>query len=171
MVKAPEKFMEKYLSHEKGLSGKKGSKPSQTRAPALFAEKMKRLKKNMQIIWGIYTTPEIKEIISKKEKIHFLVLRSVRAYLNLYYVDKGVLAEYEIDMGTQKDLAGARIYKQSETLMNRYFYTEKGVEDLLKSKNTVYQAFVDILSKNDIEENDIWDAIAKGKRIKLSSVY
>ncbi|MCF6147854.1 MAG: hypothetical protein E3K37_04260 [Candidatus Kuenenia sp.] len=170
MVKAPEKFMEKYLSHEKALSSKKGSKPSHAHAP-ISAGKMKRVKKNMQIIWGIYATPEIKEIISKKEKIRFLDVRSARACLSLYYVDKGVLAEYEEDIGTQKDLAGARLYKQSETLMSRYFYTEKGAEELLKSKNTAYQAFVDILSKNDIEEKDIWDAIAGGERIKLSSIF
>jgi len=74
-------------------------------------------------------------------------------------------------MGVQKDLAGARIYKQSETLMSRYFYTEKGAEELSKSTNAAYRAFVDILSTNDIEESDIWNAIAKGESIKLSSGY
>ena len=171
MVKAPEKFMETYLSHEKEVSGKKERKPSREHAAVFPPEKTNRLKRNMQIIWGIYGTPEIKEILAKKERIHFLDLGNARACLNLYYVNRGVLAEYEVDMGDQRDLAGARIYKQSGTLMSRYFYTEKGAEELLKSMNEVYQAFVDALSANDIEENAIWDAIATQESIKLSSGY
>lgn len=99
MVKAPEKFMETYLSREKELSGKKERRPSREHAAVFSPEKTNRLKRNMQIIWGIYGTPEIKEILAKKERIHFLDLKNARACLNLYYVNRGVLAEYEVEYG------------------------------------------------------------------------
>ena len=167
MVKAPEKFLEAYLSHEKGLTGKVGKRPLRIQIRKVTDAELARLKQNLQTIWDIYCTREIKQILSKKHNIRFLDLETPQISLNLSYVDKGILMEYEFDMGNKKDLAGARIYKQAETFLNRYFTYEKGVEELLKTSNIVLQALVDILIDKEIPETDIWNAIAKGEQIHL----
>jgi len=159
MVKAPEKFVDEYLSQERRIK---------VRTRKISAEETKRLKKNAILLWDIYNTPEIKEILSEKEKLHFMDMESDTVHLCLSYVEKGILAEYEQDMGSRNDLAGAHIYKQSETLINRYFYNEKGIEELSKTKNTVIRTIAEIMMNYELPENDIWDAIAKGRPIHLS---
>jgi len=139
MVKAPEKFVDEYFSRERRISSKRGVKPLKVRTRKISAEETKRLKKNAILLWDIYNTPEIKEILSEKEKLHFMDMESDTVHLCLSYVEKGILAEYEQDMGSRNDLAGAHIYKLSETLINRYFYNEKGIEESSKTKNTVRQ--------------------------------
>lgn len=172
MVKAPEKFLNEYLSHEKGLEtkGKTGTKLPKTKIREASDEERTRLKQNLQILWDIWHTPEIKEILSRKHKIHFLDIENTQVNINLSYVDKGISMEYELDMGTKKELAGARIYKQGETLLNRYFTSEKGVEEILKTSNTVLQAIVDVLIEKELSETDVWNTIAKGERIHLSTL-
>ncbi len=173
MVKAPEKFLDEYLSHEKGLERKAKpyiKKPSKPKIREVSAEERARLKQNLQILWDIYHTPEIKEILSKKHKIHFMDIESAQVILNLNYVDKGISMEYELDMGTKKELAGARIYKQGETLLNRYFTPEKGAEEILKTSNAALQAITDVLLEKELSETDVWNAIAKGEQIHLSTI-
>ena len=168
MVKAPEKFLDEYLSHEKGLTGKIVKRSLRIQVRKVSDAELARLKQNLQTIWDIYCTPEIKQILSKKHNIRFLNLESPQVSLNLSYVDKGVLMEYELDMGSKRDLAGARVYKQDMTFLNRYFTYEKGVEELLKTSNIVLQALVDALIQKEISETEIWDIIAKGEQIHLS---
>lgn len=172
MVKAPEKFLDEYLSHEKELEGKgkTDTRLSKTQTRKVSDEQLLRLKQNMQILWDIYHTPEIKEILSKKQKIHFLDIENARVRLNLHYVNKGISMEYELDMGIRKELAGARLYKQAETLLNRYFTYEKGIEELLKTTNAALRAIADALIGKELSEADIWNAIAKGEQIHLSTV-
>lgn len=169
MVKAPEKFLDEYLSHEKGL-GKTSIKPSKIQMRTVSDEELARLKQNLQTVWGIYCTPEIKEILSRKHKIHFLVMESANASLNLSYVDNGILMEYELNLGSRKELAGAQIYKQAEMHLNRYFTSTTGAEELLKTTNEALLALVDVMIEREIPETDIWDAIAKGEQIHLSTV-
>lgn len=172
MVKAPEKFLNEYLSHEKGLERKvrTGTKLPKARLREFSDEERARLKQNLQILWDIYHTPEIKEILSRKHKIDFLDIENALVNVSLSYVDKGISMEYELDMGTKKELAGARIYKQGETLLNRYFTSEKGLEELLKTSNPVLQVIVNILIEKELSETDIWNTIAKGERIHLSTL-
>ena len=92
------------------------------------------------------------------------------ACLNLSYVDKGVLIVYELDTGSQKELAGARIYKQDELLINRYLTPGRGEEALLKTTDVVLQTLADVLINNNISETCIWDVIAKGDQINISVV-
>ena len=171
MLKAPEKFLDEYLSHEKETVNK--SKPDarllKTPKRNVSEEERSRLKQNLQTLWGIYGTPEIKEILSKKQKICFLNGESSQVCLSLCYVDKGILMEYELYLGTKKELAGARVYKQSETMINRYCPTEKGVDLALNAANSAIKSLVDVLIEKDLLETDIWNAIAKGEQICLSA--
>ncbi|MDQ1271827.1 MAG: hypothetical protein QG591_457 [Planctomycetota bacterium] len=169
MVKAPEKFLDKYLSHEKGFGDKAGTKP-QEHMRKISDEELARLKQNLQMLWGIYNTPEIKEILARKHKIRFLDIESAKASLNLSYVDKGVFMEYEFNMGSKKELAGAQIYKQAEMNINRYFAVETGAEELLKTDNGALQSVVDVLIEKEIPETDIWNVISKGEQIHLATV-
>ena len=170
MVKAPEKFLDEYLSREKGLGSKTGTKPSRVKMRKVSDEELAKLKQNLQTLWGIYCTPEIKEVLSRKHKIRFLDIESANASLNLSYVDKGILMEYELNMGTKKELAGAQIYKQAEMHLNRYFTSETGAEELVKTTNDALQALVDVMIDKEIPETDIWNVIAKGEQIHLSTV-
>lgn len=170
MVKAPEKFLDEYLSHEKGLENKTGTRPSRVQMRKVSDEELARLNQNLQTLWGIYCTPEIKEILSRKHKIPFLDIESANVSLKLSYVDKGISMEYEVDMGSKKELAGAHIYKQGEMNINRYFTSIKGVEELLKTNNAALQAVVDVLVEKEIPEADIWNIIAKGEQVHLSTV-
>lgn len=171
MVKAPEKFLDEYLSHEKGLGSKTRTKSAKVQMRRVSDEELAKLKQNLQTIWGIYSTPEIKEILSRKHNIHFFAIESPLVSLGLSYVDKGVSMEYESNMGSRKELAGAQIYKQSEMNLNRYFTSVTGAEELLKTTHEALQALVDALIDREIPEADIWNAIAKGERIQLSTVY
>ena len=69
----------------------------------------------------------------------------------------------------KKELAGARVYKQSETMINRYCPTEKGVDLALNAANSAIKSLVDVLIEKDLLETDIWNAIAKGEQICLSA--
>ena len=160
MVKAPEKFLDKYLSHEKGFGDKAGTKP-QEHMRKISDEELARLKQNLQMLWGIYNTPEIKEILARKHKIRFLDIESAKASLNL---------SYEFNMGSKKELAGAQIYKQAEMNINRYFAVETGAEELLKTDNGALQSVVDVLIEKEIPETDIWNVISKGEQIHLATV-
>lgn len=170
MVKAPEKFVDEYLSHEKGLTGKTGKRSKKVKIRDVSSAELARLKQNLQTLWGIYRTPEIQGILSKKHNIPFLSVEGRNACLNLSYVDKGVLIVYELDTGSQKELAGARIYKQDELLINRYLTPGRGEEALLKTTDVVLQTLADVLINNNISETCIWDVIAKGDQINISVV-
>lgn len=169
MVKAPEKFLDEYLSHEKDLTGKTSKKSSRIQMRKVSEDELARLKQNLQTLWGIYSTPEIKEILSKKQRIRFLDIEGANARLNLSYVDKGILMEYELDMGDKKELAGARVYKQAEVNISRYFNSAAGAEGLLKTTDTALKALVDALIDEELLETDIWNAIAKGEQIHISN--
>lgn len=168
MVKAPEKFLDEYLSHEKGPGGKAGAKSSVMPVRKVSAEELARLKKNLQTLWDIYGTPEIKEILAREQEILFLEVESEKASLNLRYVEKGISMEYEVNMGFRKELAGAQMYKQAEMNLNRYFTHATGVEDLLKSANEALHALVDVFIDKEIPETDIWNAIVKGEQVRFS---
>ncbi|NUO08986.1 MAG: hypothetical protein HUU08_09965 [Candidatus Brocadia sp.] len=168
MVKAPEKFLNEYLSHEKGFSGKKGTRGPKIQIRKVSDEEFTRFKQNLQIIWGIYCTPEIKDILSRKHKIHFLNIEGANASLNLSYVDKGIFMEYEVNTGSKKELAGAQVYKQGGMSLNRYFTSITGMEELLRTTNVALQAVVDVLIEREMPETDIWNAIAKGAQIQQS---
>ncbi len=170
MVKAPEKFVDEYLNHEKGLTGKTGRRSSKVKMRDVSSVELARLKQNLQTLWGIYRTPEIQKILSKKHNIRFLNVEGRNACLNLSYVDKGILMVYELDMGNKTELAGARIYKQDELLINRYFAHGKGAEALLKTTDVAIQTLVDVLINNEISEICIWDVVAKGDQINISAV-
>lgn len=170
MVKAPEKFLDEYLSHEKGIGSKVRIRSLRTQKRSFPDEELARLKQNLQTLWGIYCTPEIKEILSRKHKIHFLNIEGTGASLKLSYVDKGISMEYELDMGSKKELAGAHIYKQGEMNINRYFTSVTGIEELLVTNNAALQTIADVLAERDIPEMDIWNTIAKGEQIHLSTV-
>ena len=71
MVKAPEKFVDEYLSHEKGLTGKTGKRSKKVKIRDVSSVEVARLKQNLQTLWGIYRTPEIQGILSKKHNIPF----------------------------------------------------------------------------------------------------
>ncbi|MBI5308297.1 MAG: hypothetical protein HZB37_08230 [Planctomycetes bacterium] len=164
MLKAPEKFLDEYLSHEKETinTRKPNAILSKTPRRTVSEEQRSRLRQSLQTLWGIYGTPEIKEILAKKKKIRFLNVESSQVCLSLCYVDKGISMEYELDLGIKQELAGARVYKQSETMINRYCSTEKGTDSALDAANSAIQALVDVLVEKDILETDIWNAIAKG---------
>lgn len=170
MVKAPEKFLNEYMSRQKNPGGKQNKRYLRTPLHKVSEEALARLNQNLKTLWGIYGTPEIKEILSQKHRIHFLDIESIHACLSLSYVAKGVFMEYELDMGSKKELAGARIFKQAEMSLNRYFTFEKGTEELLQTTNEALQAIVDVLIDKELSETDIWNAIAKGEKIHLSSV-
>ncbi len=170
MVKAPEEFLDKYLSRGKGVASKTGKKSSRVQMRKISDEELARLKQNLQIVWGIYCTPEIKEILSKKQEVKLLSIDSVNVCLNVGFMDKGILMEYELNMGDQKELAGARVYKQDKMFINRYFTPESGIEGLLTTTNGALQAIVDILIDRELSESDIWNAIEKGEQIHLSTV-
>ncbi|MCF6158223.1 MAG: hypothetical protein E3K32_06570 [wastewater metagenome] len=170
MVKAPEKFLDEYLGHEKGSADKADTKLSRAKMSRLPEEELTRLKQNLQTIWGIYQTPEIKEILSRKRKISFLALESVNVNMTISYVDSGIAAEYEIDRGSKKDLAGARLYQQAEMSLNRYITHEKGIENLLKTTNPALQVLIDNFIQKELLEEEVWYAIAKGELVRLSTV-
>ncbi|HHT9137588.1 MAG TPA: hypothetical protein ACFYEK_10145 [Candidatus Wunengus sp. YC60] len=170
MVKAPEKFLDKYLSRGKGVAGKTGKKASRAQMRKISDEELARLKQNLQTVWGIYCTPEIKEILSKKWDVKFLTVDGINVCLNIGFMDKGILMEYELDMGNKKELAGARVYKQDKMIMNRYFTSERGIEELLKTTNGALQAMVDVLIDRELSESDIWNAIEKGEQIHISTI-
>ncbi|MEK7804568.1 MAG: hypothetical protein AAB264_02550 [Planctomycetota bacterium] len=169
MLKAPEKFLDEYLSHEKDTVSKKkpSAKPLKTPKRAVSEEQRSRLLRNLQTLWGIFDAPEIKEILAKKERIRFLTIENSQVCLSLCYVDtnKGILMEYELDLGTKQELAGARVYKQSETMIGRACSTEKGLDGILYASNNAIQALVDVLIETELLEADIWNAIAKGAQI------
>src|SRR3989304_2237757 len=52
------------MSRGKGVAGKKASR---VQMREVSEEELARLKQNLQTVWGIYCTPEIKEILSKKQ--------------------------------------------------------------------------------------------------------
>ncbi|MBI2470229.1 MAG: hypothetical protein HYV59_03180 [Planctomycetes bacterium] len=170
MVKAPEKFLDKYLSRGKGIAGKTGKKAARVQMRKISDEELARLKQNLQTVWGIYCTPEIKEILSKKQDVKLLTIDGSNVCLNIGFTDKGILMEYELDMGDQKELAGARIYKQDRIIINRYFTPESGTEALLKTTNGALQAMVDVLIDRELSESDIWNAIEKGEQINISTI-
>src|SRR3989304_3748408 len=130
MVKAPEKFLDKYMSRGKGVAGKTGKKSSRVQIRKISGEELARLKQNLQTVWGIYGTPEIKEILSRKQEVKVLTIDASNVRLHIGFMDKGILMEYEVDMGDQKELAGARVYKQDRIIINRYFTPGKGIEEL-----------------------------------------
>ena len=167
MVKAPEKFLDKYMSRGKGVAGKKASR---VQMREVSEEELARLKQNLQTVWGIYCTPEIKEILSKKQDVKLLTIDGINVCLNIDFTNKGILMEYELDMGDRKELAGARVYKQDRIIMNRYFTPERGIEELLKTTNDALHAMVDILIDRELSESDIWNAIEKGEQIHLSTI-
>ncbi|BBO18886.1 conserved hypothetical protein [Candidatus Brocadia pituitae] len=168
MVKAPEKFLDEYLSHEKGSEGKTRAKSSVMPVRKISAEELERLKNNLQTLWDIYGTPEIKEILAKEQTIRFFEIESEKASLSLMYVEKGISMEYEVNMGFRKELAGAQMYKQAEMNLNRYFTHTTGMEDLIRSANEALQALVDIFIDKEIPETDIWNAISKGEQVRFS---
>ena len=170
MVKAPEKFLDKYLSRGKGVAGKTGKKSSRVQVRKISDEERARLKQNLQTVWGIYCTPEIKEILSKKWDVKFLTVDGINVCLNIGFMDKGILMEYELDMGNKKELAGSRVYKQDKIIMNRYFTSERGIEELLKTTNGALRAMVDVLIDRELSESDIWNAIEKGEQIHISTI-
>ena len=167
MVKAPEKFLDKYMSRGKGVAGKKASR---VQMREVSEEELARLKQNLQTVWGIYCTPEIKEILSKKQDVKLLTIDGINVCLNIDFTNKGILMEYELDMGDRKELAGARVYKQDRIIINRYFTPERGIEELLKTTNDALHAMVDILIDRELHESDIWNAIEKGEQIHLSTI-
>ncbi|OHC05733.1 MAG: hypothetical protein A3J92_03285 [Planctomycetes bacterium RIFOXYC2_FULL_41_27] len=167
MVKAPEKFLDKYMSRGKGVAGKKASR---VQMREVSEEELARLKQNLQTVWGIYCTPEIKEILSKKQDVKLLTIDGINVCLNIDFTNKGILMEYELDMGDRKELAGARVYKQDRIIINRYFTPERGIEELLKTTNDALHAMVDILIDRELPESDIWNAIEKGEQIHLSTI-
>lgn len=166
MVKAPEKFLDEYLSREKGLGS--GKKSSGTPVRKVSDEEAARLKKNLQTLWDIYSTPEIKEILSREHEIRFFRTENDKTRVSLSYVEKGISMEYEVDMGFRKELAGAQIYKQAVMNLNRYFTYETGAGDLLKSANEALQALVDVFIDKEIPETDIWNAISKREQVQTS---
>ncbi|OHC07979.1 MAG: hypothetical protein A2545_00935 [Planctomycetes bacterium RIFOXYD2_FULL_41_16] len=167
MVKAPEKFLDKYMSRGKGVAGKKASR---VQMREVSEEELARLKQNLQTVWGIYCTPEIKEILSKKQDVKLLTIDGINVCLNIDFTNKGILMEYELDMGDRKELAGARVYKQDRIIINRYFTPERGIEELLKTTNDALHAMVDILIDRELSESNIWNAIEKGEQIHLSTI-
>jgi len=170
MVRAPEKFLDEYLSHEKDLKGNPSKKSSRIQRRKVSEGEFARLKQNLKTVWGIYSTPEIKEILSKKQRIRFLDIEGASVSLNLSYVDKGILMEYELDMGDKKELAGARVYKQAEVNISRYFNSEAGAEGLLKTTDTALKVLVEALIDEEILEANIWNVIAQGEQIHISNV-
>ena len=46
-------------------------------------EELARLKQNLQTVWGIYCTPEIKEILSKKQDVKLLTIDGSNVCLNI----------------------------------------------------------------------------------------
>src|SRR3989339_465897 len=170
MVKAPEEFLDKYMSRGKAVAGKTGKKSSRVQMRKISDEELARLKQNLQIVWGIYCTPEIKEILSKKQEVKLLSIDSVNVCLNIGFMDKGILMEYELNMGDQKGLAGARVYKQDRIIINRYFTPESGIEGLLKTTNDALHVMVDVLIDRELSESEIWNAIEKGEQIHLSTI-
>ena len=170
MIKAPENFLDKYRNRGKGVASKTGKKSSMVQMREVSDEELARLKQNLQTVWGIYCTPEIKEILSKKQDVKFLTIDGINVCLNIGFMDKGILMEYELDMGDRKELAGARIYKQDKVIINRYFTSERGIEELLKTTNDALHAMVDILIDRELPESDIWNAIEKGEQVHLSTI-
>ena len=170
MIKAPENFLDKYRSRGKGIAGKTGKKASMVQMRKVSDEELARLKQNLQTVWGIYCTPEIKEILSKKQDVKLLTIDGIKVCLNIGFMDKGILMEYELDMGGRKELAGARVYKQDRIIINRYFTPERGIEELLKTTNDALHAMVDILIDRELSESDIWNAIEKGEQVHLSTI-
>lgn len=172
MLKAPEKFLDEYLSHEKETGNKYKPDTKRLKAPGRTVSEEERLRvvQNLQMLWGIYVAPEIKEILSKKRKIRFLTIEDSQISLSLSYVDKGILMEYELYLGVKKELAGARVYKQSEIMLNRYCSTEKGSDAAINATNSAIQVLVDVLIEKELLEADVWNTIAKGEQIRLSAM-
>ena len=170
MIKAPEEFLDKYMSRGKGVAGKTGKKSSRVQMRKVSDEELARLKQNLQTMWGIYCTPEIKEILSKKQDVKFLTIDGINVCLNIGFMDKCILMEYELDMGERKELAGAQVYKQDKIIINRYFTSERGIEELLKTTNYALHVMVDVLIDRELSESEIWNAIEKGEQIHLSTI-
>ena len=170
MIKAPEEFLDKYMSRGKGVAGKTGKKSSRVQMRKVSDEELARLKQNLQTMWGIYCTPEIKEILSKKQDVKLLTIDGINVCLNIDFTNKGILMEYELDMGDRKELAGARVYKQDRIIINRYFTPESGIEGLLTTTNGALQAMVDVLIDRELSKSEIWNAIEKGEQIHLSTI-
>ncbi|MDR4507554.1 MAG: hypothetical protein MRJ65_04840 [Candidatus Brocadiaceae bacterium] len=169
MVQAPEKFMEEYLRHEKGGRAKSSKKTRGVNMRKVSDAEIGRLKQNLEIIWEVYHTPEIRKILSGKRRIPFLDIEDTAACLHLSYVENGIAMEYELDLGSKKELAGAKIYKQDEMIINRYIGHKTAVADLLKTTNTALQSLATALIENDCSETDLWNAIAKGTVIHVST--
>ena len=84
---------------------KQVKKASMVQMRKVSDEELARLKQNLQTVWGIYCTPEIKEILSKKQDVKLLTIDGIKVCLNIGFMDKGILMEYELDMGDRKELA------------------------------------------------------------------
>ncbi|OQZ01446.1 MAG: hypothetical protein B6D35_03110 [Candidatus Brocadia sp. UTAMX2] len=168
MVKAPEKFLDEYLSRKKVLGGKAGAKSSVMPVRKVSAEELARLKINIQTLWGVYGTPEIREILAKEQEIRFLKIESEKASLSLMYREKGIFMEYEVNLGYRKELAGAQMYKQADMNLNRYFTHATGTDDLLRSANEALYILADVFIDKEIPETDIWNAIANGEQVRFS---
>ncbi|MGQ3685214.1 MAG: hypothetical protein ACUBOA_09470 [Candidatus Loosdrechtia sp.] len=167
MVKAPENFLDNYLRHEKRAGIKTEEKPAGRKTHSFSEEEHTRLNQNLQLLWSIYQTREIKEILPRKHKIRILGCEGAGIYFSLSYEENGIIVDYEIDMGCKKELAGARLYQQGEIHLNRYITHAKGMENLLQTKNSALLAVMDTLIQRDLSEMEIWDAIAKGESIYL----
>ena len=183
MVKAPGKTSGRDVKRKKGIiskkavvrevvakvAGKKDQRPSEVQVRKVSDVELARLKKNLQTVWDAYCSPEAKETVSRKKHVSFLAVQSGAVFLNLSLVDKGILMEYELDLGSKQELAGAQIYKQDTMLVNRYFTPESGAEEILKTTNVALQTLVDILVNNDLSDAGIRNAIARGEQIQLSA--
>lgn len=171
MVKAPENFLDEFLSREKSESGKKNvvaSKKTQKRK--VSTDEIAQLKQNIEILWGIYSTPEVQEILARNYNIRFLNIESGNICLTLIYKENGILMEYELDMGSKKELAGAHLFKQMETNISKYFSSAKSTDELLKTSNEALQTLVDVLIERELSEEELWSTIARGEQINFTSV-
>lgn len=183
MVKAPGKTSGKNVKRKKGIiskktvarevvakvASKKDQRPSEVLVRKVSDAELSRLKKNLQTVWDAYCSPDTKETISRKQRVYFLAVQSGAVCLNLGLADKGIVMEYELDLGSKQELAGAQIYKQDTMLVNRYFTPESGAEEILKTTNVALQTLVDILVNNDLSDTGIRNAIVRGEQIQLSA--
>ena len=167
MVKVPEKFLDEYLKHEKTATTRSVKRTSKVQMREISNNESLRLKRNLQILWDIYKTPEIRGILSKKHQIHFLDINGANVRIGLSYVDKGILMEYESNMGAKKELAGARLYNQDKVIINRYFASGKGLEALLKTSHIALKTMADVMIENEFSEMSFWNAIKNGEQAQI----
>ncbi len=132
-------------------------------------EELARLKHNLRTLWSAFKTPEIKEALSKNNNARFLRAESGSVNFTLSFVDRGILLDYELDLGSKKDLGGARMYKQDETALNRYCTIENGAEELLATANVALQSLTDVLIDKELSEAEILNAVIKREQIHISA--